>query len=447
MFRKISRSLNQIGRIWLYFLIGGIIAIAIILINSQSLQAQQEFLDVEQFSDKVENLEAKWEGDYERYFDRDFSNSSREARQIAARLSEIKEQTNINPAVIWAAPQDDFLDLVLITPNEQFVTTKVRGATRENLTQRIQELETGIADRQSLKYLPPARLIYRWIFKPLEPYLEAEKIDTLLLCTGTSLRSLPFAALHDGEKFVIEKYSLARIPAFSLTDTNYQPRSNKKVLATGASEFKELPSLPGVGVELNTIVPQLWSGEKIYNQDFTVQNLKNAHKLGDFDIIHIASHSNFNSGSPEDSYIQFSDRKLTLDEIADLEFDLPQVDLLVLSACETALGDEEAEFGFAGLAMQAGVKSALASLWAINDAGTVVLMSEFYQQLKSIPIKAEALRQAQINMLKRKVFVEGRKIRGSEIEINLPDNTDEVESQNFNHPFYWSGFTIIGNPW
>jgi CHAT domain-containing protein len=447
MFRKISRSLNRISGIWLYLIISGVMAIAIILINSQSLHAQQEFLDVEQFSEKVENLEAKWEGDYERYFDRDFSNSSREARQIASKLSKIKEQTNVNPAVIWAAPQDDFLDLVLITPNEQFVTTKIRGATRENLTKRVRELEIGIADRQSLKYLPPARLIYRWIFEPLEPYLEAEKIDTLLLCTGTSLRSLPFAALHDGEKFVIEKYSLARIPAFSLTDTNYQPSSNTKVLATGASEFKELPSLPGVEVELDTIVPKLWSGEKIFNQDFTVQNLKEAHKLGDFKIIHIASHSNFNSGSPEDSYIQFSDRKLTLDEIADLDLDLPQVDLLVLSACETAMGDEEAEFGFAGLAMQAGVKSALASLWAVNDAGTVVLMSEFYQQLKSNPIKAEALRLAQINMLQRKVFVEGQKIRGSEIEIDLPDNTNQVESQNFNHPFYWAGFTIIGNPW
>jgi CHAT domain-containing protein len=422
-------------------------AIAIILINSQSVLAQQEFLDVEQFSEKVENLEAKWEGDYQRYFDRDFSNSSREARQIAAKLSEIKEQTNVNPAVIWAAPQDDFLQLILITPNEQFISQKIRGATRENLTQRVRELEIGIADRESLKYLPPARLIYRWIFKPLEPYLEAEKIDTLLLCTGVSLRSLPFAALHDGEKFVIEKYNLARIPAFSLTDTDYQPSSDRKVLATGASKFSDLPSLPGVEVELNTIVPKLWSGQKIFNQDFTVANLKNTHKLGDFDIIHIASHSNFSSGSPKDSYIQFSDRKLTLDEVADLDLDLPQVDLLVLSACETAIGDEEAEFGFAGLAMQAGVKSALASLWAINDAGTVVLMSEFYQQLKSTPIKAEALRLAQINMLKRKVFVKGRKVRGSELEIDLPQDTDEAQSQNFNHPFYWSGFTIIGNPW
>ena len=136
---------------------------------------------------------------------------------------------------------------------------------------------------------------------PLDPYLEAEEIDTVLLCTGHTLRSLPFAALHDGEKFVIEKYNIARIPAFSLTDTTYEPKSDQKVLATGASEFENLPSLPGVRTELNTIVPRLWSGEKIFDQDFTVENLKQFHQTGDYDIIHIASHSLFKAGSPENS--------------------------------------------------------------------------------------------------------------------------------------------------
>lgn len=460
MFRKISRSLNRLGHNSSYFLIAGIMAIAIIFTNIHPLQSQttpasenisepqEELVDVEKFSDMIEKLEDKWKNDYEGYFDRGFSRrSTRSAKKIAERLTEIKEQIDINPAVIWAIPKDDFLQLMLITPENQFVIKKVRGATRDRLTQRIRELEIAIADRQSLKYLPPARLIYRWLFKPLEPYLQAEKIDTLLLCTGPTLRSLPFAALHDGEKFIIEKYNLARIPAFSLTDTSYEPKPNKKVLAMGASEFEDLPPLPGVEIELDTIVPKLWSGRKIVNRDFTVKNLINAHKLGDFDIIHIASHSKFSAGSPEDSFIQFGDRRLGLDQIASLELDLPPVDLLVLSACETALGDKEAEFGFAGLAMQAGVKSALASLWTINDLGTVVLMSEFYQQLKSTPVKAEALRKAQINLLKRKVFVEGNNVRGSEVEVNLPPTTAEEESQNFDHPFYWAGFTIIGNPW
>ena len=458
MLRKILDNLNIKSRYWSYLVICFTIAITIIFNNATPLKAQnptsesvrieqEELVDLEKFSDLVDNIENKWESDYENYFKRNFVNRSRSAKKIAEHLAEIKEQTEVNPAVVWAIPQDDFLQLLLITPERKFVIKRIRAANRERLTKRISELEAGIAERQGLAYLPPARLIYQWLFKPLDPFLEAEKIDTLLLCTGPSLRSLPFAALHDGEQFVIEKYNLARIPAFNLTDTDYQPQPERNVLAMGASEFSDLPDLPGVEIELDTIVPKLWSGLKILNQKFTIENLLAAHQQGIFDTIHIASHSKFSSGAPEFSYIQFSDRKLNLEQLADLQLELPPVDLLVLSACETALGDEDAEFGFAGLAMQAGVKSALASLWTISDAGTVVLMSEFYQQLQSTSVKAEALRKAQVRMLQEKVFVEGTKVRGSAIEVNLPATTTEVELQNFNHPFYWSGFTIVGNPW
>ena len=453
MFDKIQNKIR-------YFLLSAIAAIAIMIYQPHPVHTQTvanapnesdslvQPADLEKFSDAIAKLEAKWEGDYENYFSRDFTHSSRRsAQKIAERLTEIKAQTSINPAVIWAVPQDDFLQLMLVTPDNQFVAHKVYGAKRDRLTQRIAELEVGISDRHSLNYLPPARIIYDWLFKPLDPYLTAEQIDTVLLCTGPSLRSLSFAALHDGEKFVVEKYNIARIPAFSLTDTSYNPASRKQVLATGASVFEDLPALPGVEVELNTIVPKIWSGQKMLNNDFTVPNLLKAHKQGDFEIIHIASHSKFKPGTPENSYIQFGDRKLTLDRINQLELDLPKVDLLVLSACETALGNEDAEFGFAGFAMQAGVKSALASLWTISDAGTVVLMSEFYQQLKSEPIKSAALRNAQLSMLQQKVFVEGTKVRGSQVAVNLPANTSSAEIQNFDHPFYWAGFTIIGNPW
>ena len=459
MFSKISNRTNRIRFSYKYLFVAISIAIAIILTdvrplksqivaaNESNIEPKEELVDLTKFSGMVAKLEAKWEEDYEGYFDRNFSHNSRSAKKIADRLREVKEQAGINPAVIWAVPKDDFLQLMLVTPDRQFIAKKIRGATRQRLTQRINEFEAGISDRNSLAYVPPSRLIYNWLFKPLDSYLEAEQIDTVLLCTGPTLRSLPFSALHDGEKFVIEKYNIARIPAFSLTDTSYETKSGQKVLATGASEFEDLPSLPGVEIELDTIVPKLWSGDKIFNQEFTVENLKQAHQLGDFDIVHIASHSLFNPGSPEESFIQFDDRKLSLDELASLELNLPQVDLLVLSACETALGNEDAEFGFAGLAMQAGVKSALASLWTISDAGTVVLMSEFYQKLKSTTIKSEALRKAQLNMLQKKVYVEGKKVRGSGIEVDLPTDTTEAELQNFDHPFYWAGFTVIGNPW
>ncbi len=459
MSRKILNQINQIGRNYLYFSWAILLTIVIIFTDSHSAQSQvlplsqsadkvpPELVDLDQFSDIIDKLELKWEKDYERYFNRNFSNQSRSAKQIANRLQEVKDQTNINPAVIWAIPKDDFLELILVTPEKQFIIKKIRGANRVRLSKRINQLERGITDPRNLDYFPPARLIYQWLIDPLETYLEAENIDTLLLCTGEQLRSLPFAVLHDGEQFLVEKYNLARIPAFNLTDTRYQANSSRQILAMGTSEFEELPSLPGVEVELDTIVPKLWSGRKIVDQDFTIANLIEAHQQGSFEIVHIASHSLFNPGDPENSYIQFSDRKLTLDQIAQLNLDQPQVDLLVLSACQTAIGNKDAEFGFAGLAMQAGVKSALASLWSIDDAGTVALMSEFYQQLKLNPIKSAALRQAQVNLLQGKVFLEGNSVRGIGVEVDLPAISTATAPQNFSHPFYWAGFTIIGNPW
>lgn len=123
--------------------------------------------------------------------------------------------------------------------------------------------------------------------------------------------------------------------------------------------------------------------------------------------------------------------------------------MLVLSACSTALGDKDAERGFAGLAVQSGVKSALASLWNVSDNATLALMVEFYQQLRIAPIKAEALRQAQIAMLRGEVRLEAGKLRGSTLRggVSLPQNLAILENQNFSHPYYWAAFTMIGNPW
>ncbi|MEN9565101.1 MAG: hypothetical protein RLZZ69_297 [Cyanobacteriota bacterium] len=209
MLGRIFKSLSWLGRYWLYCLISGLIAVSLIFgrthgLNQAIATAPPELVDLEQFSDMVANLESRWEDTYEEHFDRDFARLGT-VKQIAERLQEVQAQTNISPAVIWVMPADDFLKLILVTPKKQYVIEKIPGANRERLTKRINELQVAISDRTSLEYYPPARLIYDWIFKPLDPYLEAENIDTLLLCTGPKLRSLPFAALHDGDKFVIEK--------------------------------------------------------------------------------------------------------------------------------------------------------------------------------------------------------------------------------------------------
>jgi CHAT domain-containing protein len=125
----------------------------------------------------------------------------------------------------------------------------------------------------------------------------------------------------------------------------------------------------------------------------------------------------------------------------------PSLELLVLSACRTALGDEQAELGFTGLAVQAGVKSALGSLWYVSDEATMAFMTEFYKQLKQASTKAEALRQAQLAMLKGEVRLQGGQLVTSFGSFPLPPNLAELGDQDLSHPYYWSAFMMIGNPW
>jgi CHAT domain-containing protein len=406
--------------------------------------------DTKEIGDMISKVEKNWEQGYEKYFEEDFVNYSQTPDQIATRLSEIHQKTKLNPAVIWAVTKPEKLQLFLITPKNQQINLDNNSAGRATTTKIVKQLHSAVVDRvnvDSTNYLPPAKLLYTWLIKPLEPYLQAEKIDTLLFCTGVGLRSLPLAVLHDGDRFLVEKYNIARIPAFNLTDTRFQPLNSDRVLAMGASQFTDLPNLPGVELELSTITPTLWSGTKVLNQGFTIENLKSQRQQGKYQIVHLATHSQFNAGSPEQSFIQFFDRKLTLQDIRRLDLNNPPVDLLVLSSCETAVGNEQAEFGFAGLAMQAGVKSAIASLWSIDDTGTVALMGAFYQNLKNTSSKVKSLRQAQVDMLQGKVQLNSGKLRGSNLDLNLPTVLAKNPPKNLTHPYYWSGFTLIGNPW
>ncbi len=162
----------------------------------------------------------------------------------------------------------------------------------------------------------------------------------------------------------------------------------------------------------------------------------------------MATHGEFHPGGAENSYIQFWDQKLGMDRLRQLRLHSPQVELLVLSACTTAVGDEDAELGFAGLAVQAGVKSALASLWYVSDTATLGLMTEFYRQLLAGPVKAEALREAQLAMLRGELHLkDGYLYRGGEQPVLLPDELAGGGNRDLSHPYYWAAFTMIGSPW
>ncbi|MGB5960632.1 MAG: CHAT domain-containing protein [Coleofasciculaceae cyanobacterium] len=341
----------------------------------------------------------------------------------------------------------DRLELVLITPEGKPIRHSI-NATRAQVTELANDFLSNVTNVRNTKgYLAPAQKMYQLILAPLEKDLQQQGIQNLVYIMDSRLRSIPLAALHDGKGFVVERYSFGLMPSLALTNTSYKDVSKLKVLAMGADTFSEQKPLPAVPVELSTIANKLWPGKSFLNQDFTIKNLKAVRSEQRYGIIHLATHAEFLPGKPSNSYIQLWDTKLRLDQLPLLGLNKPPVELLVLSACRTALGDEGAELGFAGLAIQAGVKSALGSLWYVSDDGTFGLMTEFYEQLKESPIKSEALRLAQLAMIKGEVRLQGGKLVTTNGNFTLPSNLEQLRDRNLSHPYYWSSFTMIGNPW
>lgn len=341
----------------------------------------------------------------------------------------------------------DRLELILITAEGDPIRRSV-PVTRAEVMPMVHEFRAQVSDRFSGSgFLAPAQQLYQWLTAPLEQDLKQRGIQNLVYIMDTGLRSIPLAALHDGHNFIIERYSVGLMPSLSLTDTRYVDVKNTSVLAMGASHFTEQSPLPAVPVELAAIVGKVWSGKSFLNDAFTVENLKSARRQVPYGIIHLATHAEFKLTNPRNSYIQMWNSKLRLDQLRQLALRKPPVELLVLSACRTALGDEQIELGFAGLAAQAGVKSILGSLWSVSDEGTLGLMTEFYNQLKNAPIKAEALRQTQVAMLNGEVRVQGETLMTRAGSLPLPPSMTRLGNNDFSHPYYWSAFTLVGNPW
>ncbi|MDZ8093940.1 MAG: CHAT domain-containing protein [Nostoc sp. DedQUE05] len=340
------------------------------------------------------------------------------------------------------------LELVMVTSSGTPIRRQIKGATREQVLKNAQEFQAAITNIQrSPPYLALAQKLYKWLLGPLEKDLQAQKITNLSFLMDAGLRSLPIAALHDGQGFIVERYSVGLMPSLSLTDTRYADVRNQQVLAMGADRFPDQKPLPAASVELSLIVSQLWSGKSFLNENFTVEKLKQARALQTFGIVHFSTHANFQPGNINKSYIEFWYSKLLISQLQQLKLSQPPVELLVLSACRTALGNPEAELGFAGLAVLAGVKSAMGSLWSVNDESTMGLMTSFYEKLKETPIKAEALRQAQVAMLKGQVRLEKGQLVTASQSFPLPQELRQIGDKEFAHPYYWSGFTLVGNPW
>ncbi|MBU7582280.1 MAG: CHAT domain-containing protein [Nostoc sp. TH1S01] len=378
------------------------------------------------------------------------------ARSFGTALLSIEKQTGQKPAIIYVnfipsqqeTSENDTLGLWLVTPEGQ-VQKQINIAKRSQVLKIARSFASQVTDPAlRTTFISSSQQLYQWIITPLEADLVKNKITNLVFIMDAGLRFIPLSALYDGRHYLVEKYSIGLIPGLTLTDTRYIRLNNSNVLAMGASQFTNLDPLPAVPWELSNIM-KLWAGKSFLNRDFTLENLKRQHEQGNFSIIHLATHADFSPDQINKAYIQFWDRRVTLEEIKNLNLHNPPVELLVLSASRTSRGnnDRGAEFGLASAASQSGAKSVLGSLWYVSDEGTTGLMAEFYYQLKTAPTKSEALRQAQIALLNGEVRLENGKLITTRGVIPLPAVFDELGNKKLTHPFFWSSFTLVGNPW
>lgn len=428
-----------------------------IIFNSSFVNAQfiPDNAPQKKLSENMLKMEQRIEIEYESYLHTNIFSANKSSLEIASILTNIDKKTGTKSAVFWVMAQEKYLHLVFLTGKGKIIVKDLDDVPLTKITQIVKDFYEEIDQVNNPINLAQAQQLYQWIIAPFNEFLEAENINNLLFCLGNGVRLLPLSALHDGENFLVEKYSTARIPAFNLINPEYQSPTTPTVLAMGASTFPDNDPLPAVTLELQNIIKRFSSpsttSQVLLNKDFTLENMQQRLQANSFNIIHLATHANFNPGDATNSYIEFWDQqKLTLDKIAHLPWQTPP-DLLVLSACNTVLGDRNAELGFTGVALQSGVKSALGSLWSVSDLGTFALITEFYEQLinqsEKNPTKTGALRQAQNLLLQEKVYFQDNRLITPHGDIELPESLGINGKLTLSHPFYWAGFTLISSPW
>ena len=291
-----------------------------------------------------------------------------------------------------------------------------------HLTRVVRSFRQALQEGAEGRSLRHAQSLYDWLIRPLEPDLTAAAMTTVVFVPDGALRTIPMAALHDGQRFLIEKYAVALTPGLDLTDPQPLTRHNVQALAAGVTEAVQgFTALPHVADEL-TALQRLYPGTMLLNQQFRLSQMEQALRRTSFDIVHIASHGQFTSEVSQSFLLTFDD-KLTMDDLGKfvgrLRFRQEPLALLTLSACETALGDDRAALGLAGIAIKAGARSAVATLWRVQDEAAALLVTEFYRQLTDSTVsRAVALQRAQLKLL---------------------------ADARYRSPFFWAPFLLINN--
>ncbi|MFM2062679.1 MAG: hypothetical protein RLZZ507_2349 [Cyanobacteriota bacterium] len=344
---------------------------------------------------------------------------------LNAKPVQIDQLNDPTTAIFYSLILKDSLEVIVALPNQPL----------QHYSQPISEGEINkkIKDLQELLYLPTtartqtrlrlSQEFYNLFIQPIEKELPTQSIKNLVFISDGALKNIPLATIYDGKEYLIEKYSVAIAPSLQLVDIKPLAREQVQLLAGGLSEARQnFDPLPNVVSELEQIKARFPNGIFLKNESFATKNVENNIQQYPAQIVHLATHGKFSSKA-EDTFILTWDNQLNIDQLNNLlrsdKKQIRPIELLVLSACQTASGDDRATLGLAGIAVKAGARSTIASLWLVDDEATSVLMTKLYQELANSKItKAEALRRAQLEVLKQK---------------------------NFEHPYFWSAFVLIGN--
>lgn len=320
------------------------------------------------------------------------------------------------------------LEVILSLPKQpsRLYSTTLKKQELEETVEQIQAFlkspETKL--EQSLPYY---QKVYDWLIRPLQQDLESNKIKTLVFVLDEKLRNIPMSVLHDGKQYLLQKYAIALTPGLQLINPKPLTEINIKAITAGISEPREgFEGLPQVKQELKQIEDLGVATKSLLNDKFTTKEVQNQILNSDVSIIHLATHAQFSSIA-DDTFILFWDQRMNVKQLGNLLRNNTltsrrPIELLVLSACETAIGDQRATLGLAGVAVRSGARSTMATLWSVQDESTAKFMGHLYSQLeqakKTKINKAQALQQAQLALL---------------------------NDQQYSNPHFWAPFVVVGN--
>ncbi len=336
-------------------------------------------------------------------------------------LDRIVDQTELASAVIYPILLGDRLEIIAKLPQQPLIHRTV--AVDDDTF--AMTLDTALAELKRPYFSQVQRSLtqqlYDWMLRPIAADL-TDDIKTLVFVPDGILRNVPVAALHDGEQYLIEQYSLAFAPGLQLPDPKPLQQQEIRALVAGLSESRDtFPELPNVAREVAEIRAVV-SSQVLFNDEFSRLNFERALTDSPFSIVHVATHGVFSSNAAE-TFILAWDERININDLGDLirgnDLGAEPIELLVLSACRTAEGDRRAALGMAGVAVRAGARSTIASFWNVDDESGALLMSRLYAELSENPIsKAEALQRAQLALL---------------------------QNPQYQAPRFWASFVLLGN--